>query len=110
MNKCFLIGRLTRDPELRTSGQGVSVCTFALAVDRVFKSADGSRQTDFFNIVVWRQQGDNCARYLQKGSQCAVEGSIQNRSYEKDGDIYLIVPVSHAAGDYALVKYSPETK
>lgn len=86
MNKCFLIGRLTRDPELRTSGQGVSVCTFSLAVDRPYKSADGARQTDFFNIVVWRQQAENCARYLQKGSQCAVEGNIQNRTYEKDGE------------------------
>ena len=86
MNKCFLIGRLTRDPELRTSGQGVSVCTFSLAVDRPYKSADGARQTDFFNIVVWRQQAENCARYLQKGSQCAGEGNIQNRTYEKDGE------------------------
>ena len=93
MNKCFLIGRLTRDPELRTSGQGVSVCTFSLAVDRPYKSADGARQTDFFNIVVWRQQAENCARYLQKGSQCAVEGNIQNRTYEKDGEKRYITEI-----------------
>ena len=82
MNKCFLIGRLTRDPELRTSGQGVSVCTFSLAVDRPYKSADGARQTDFFNIVCWRSLADNCGKYLTKGSKAGVHGSLQNRSYE----------------------------
>ena len=81
MNKCFLIGRLTRDPELRTSGQGVSVCTFSLAVDRPYKSADGARQTDFFNIVVWRQQAENCARYLHKGDMVTISGDLSLTEY-----------------------------
>jgi len=86
MNKVFLIGRLTRDPELATVSGGTEVCKFAIAVDRQFKSASGERQTDFFNIVVWRAAGVNCHKFLKKGSQCAVFGRIENRSYEdKDG-------------------------
>lgn len=93
MNRCVLIGRLTRDPELRSSTQGIPVCTFTLAVDRPVRNSDGNRQADFFNIVVWRQQADNCARFLQKGSQCAVNGTIQNRSYEKDGQTRYITEI-----------------
>ncbi len=85
MNKVFLIGRLTRDPELRSVGTGVSVCRFSLAVDRPFKSG-GDTTTDFFNIVVWRAQAENCAKYLTKGQQCAVVGRIENHSYDKDGE------------------------
>jgi single-strand DNA-binding protein len=87
MNKVILIGRLTRDPELTSVGDGVEVCKFSIAVDRQFKSQSGEKQTDFFNIVVWRQQGVNCQKYLKKGSQCAVFGRIENRSYDdKDGN------------------------
>ena len=86
MNKAFLIGRLARDPELRTTPSGVSVCTFRLAISRRFANQQGVREADFINIVVWRAQGENCARYLTKGSQCAVVGSIQTRSYDaQDG-------------------------
>ena len=87
MNKVFLIGRLTRDPELATVGQGTEVCKFSIAVDRQFKSASGERQTDFFNIVVWRAAAVNCHKYLKKGSQCAVFGRIETRTYDdKDGN------------------------
>lgn len=87
MNKVFLIGRLTRDPELSTVGSGISVCKLYLAVNRKYKNADGETETDFFNIVSWRGLADNAAKYLVKGQQCAVMGSIQNRSYEdKDGN------------------------
>ena len=86
MNRCVLIGNLTKDPELRSTPNGVSVCTFSIGVSRRFSNQNGERETDFFNIVVWRKQGENAAKYLRKGSQVAIEGQIQNRSYEaKDG-------------------------
>ena len=81
MNKVFLIGNLTRDPELSTTGSGVSFCKFTLAISRSY-SRDGKRETDFLPVVVWRAQAENCARYLKKGSKAAVCGSVQTRSYE----------------------------
>ena len=87
MNKVFLIGRLTRDPELSTVGSGVEVCKFSLAVNRTYKDASGEYPTDFLNIVVWRAAAVNCHKYLKKGNQCAVLGSIQTRTYDdKDGN------------------------
>lgn len=80
MNKSFLIGNLTKDPELKTTPNGVSVCTFTVAVQRNF-SKDGEKQADFIPVVTWRGLADNCGKYLAKGSQCAVSGSIQTRSY-----------------------------
>jgi len=85
MNKVMLIGNLTRDPELNTTNSGVSVCRFSLAVQRRFANADNGPQADFFNIVVWRGQAENCHKFLKKGSKCCVIGKIQNSSYEKDG-------------------------
>ncbi len=86
MNKVFLIGNLTRDPELATTNSGVSVCRFSLAVTRNYSNSDGERETDFLNIIVWRGQAENCHKYLKKGSKCAVSGSIQTRSYDaQDG-------------------------
>ena len=85
MNKVVLIGNLTRDPELTTTNSGVSVCRFSLAVPRRFSNADNGPQADFFNIVVWRAQAENCHKFLKKGSKCCIIGKIQNSSYEKDG-------------------------
>jgi len=85
MNKCFLIGNLTRDPELSTIPNGTSVCKFAIAVNRPYSKAGAEKETDFFNIVVWRATGENCAKYLKKGNKVAICGSIQIRSYEQDG-------------------------
>lgn len=86
MNKVFLIGNLTKDPELSQTNSGISVCRFSLAVTRRFQNADGEREADFLNIVVWRGQADNCHKFLKKGSKCAVSGSIQSRSYDaQDG-------------------------
>lgn len=86
MNKVFLIGNLTRDPELASTNSGVSVCRFSLAVSRNFSNAEGERETDFLNIIVWRNQADNCHKYLKKGSKCAVSGQIQTRTYDaQDG-------------------------
>ena len=86
MNKVILVGNLTRDPELTETPSGVAVCRFAIAVSRDYANADGTRETDFFNITVWRGRAENCGKYLKKGSKVAVVGSLQNRSYEdKDG-------------------------
>lgn len=85
MNKVYLIGNLTRDPETRTTQSGVTVCNFSIAVNRRMRS-DGQQDADFFNIVAWRQLGELCAKYLAKGKKCAVCGSIQTRTYEaQDG-------------------------
>lgn len=86
MNRATMIGRLTRDPELRQTQSGVSVCTFTLAVQRRYANQQGERETDFFNVVCWRALAENCGKYLKKGSKAGVHGSLQNRSYEaKDG-------------------------
>lgn len=85
MNKCILIGNVVRDPELTTTGSGISVCKFTIAVNRTYKNANGEQETDFLNIVTWRGLADNCLRYLKKGSKVAVCGQIQTRTYEADG-------------------------
>lgn len=85
LNKVILIGRFTRDPELRSTPQGVSTCSFSLAVDRNYQSAGGERQTDFINCVAWRQTAEFISKYFQKGNLICVEGSIQTRSW-KDND------------------------
>ena len=86
MNKIFLIGNLTRDPELNVVSTGVSVCRFSIAVSRKYANSEGNRETDFISIVTWRGLADNCAKYLKKGNKVAVSGSLQTRSYEnKEG-------------------------
>ena len=87
MNKCIFIGNLTRDPEFQTTGSGVSLCRFSIAVNRTYANASGERETDFINIVTWRGLAENCNKYLSKGSKVCVVGSLQNRTYEdKDGN------------------------
>ena len=82
MNKVILIGNLTKDPELRQTPTGVSVCSFGLAVPREYANNDGERAADFFNITVWREKGENCHKFLKKGRKVAVVGSLQTRNYE----------------------------
>ena len=82
MNKVFLIGNLTRDPELTETPSGVPVCRFTIAVNRNYASQDGERQTDFFNITAWRAMGETIARYTKKGNKVSIVGSIQIRNYE----------------------------
>lgn len=83
MNKCILIGNLTKDPDLKTlPSSGTSVCNFTVAVTRRFANQQGEREVDFIPVVVWRGQAETCAKYLRKGSQVAVWGSIQTRTYE----------------------------
>ena len=87
LNKAMIYGNLTRDPELKALPSGMQVCSFSLATNRVYNDRDGNRQeaTDFHNVVVFGKQGENCAKYLNKGNSAFVEGRIQTRSWEKDG-------------------------
>ena len=82
LNRVILIGRLTRDPEMRFTPNGVPVTTFTLAVDRTFTNKQGERETDFIDIVAWRQLGELCANYLHKGRLAAVEGRLEIQSFE----------------------------
>ena len=82
LNRVILIGRLTQDPQMRYTPNGVAVCTFTLAVNRSYTNQSGERQADFLDIVTWRQLAENCANYLAKGRLVAVEGRIQTRTYE----------------------------
>ena len=96
MNRCFLIGNLTKDPDLRTlPSSGIAVCNFTVAVTRRFQSQQREqKEADFIPVVVWRVQAENCAKYLRKGSQVAVAGSIQTRSYEaNDGSKRYVTEV-----------------
>jgi len=85
MNKVVLIGRLTKDPELRYTQSGIAVVRFTLAVQRNFKNQAGEYEADFIPIQVWRSTAENCAKYLAKGRLVAVVGRIQTGHYDKDG-------------------------
>ena len=91
MNKVILIGRLTKDPELRKTPTDVSVCQFTIAVNRAFQQQNGERQADFINCIAWRNQAENLAKYIKKGGQIAVEGSIQTRSYDDQNGVRRFV-------------------
>ena len=86
INSTVLVGRLTRDPELRYTTSNIAVATFSLAVNRNFKDANGERETDFINCVVWRQQAENLANWAKKGALIGITGRIQTRSYENKQD------------------------
>ena len=86
LNQVVIVGRLTKDPELRYTGSNIAVATFSLAVNRNFQNQNGEREADFINIVVWRKQAENVKNYLIQGSQVAIDGRIQTRSYDdQDG-------------------------
>jgi single-strand DNA-binding protein len=94
LNRVVLIGRLTKEPTLKYTPNGVAVANFTLAVDRFRTNTDGEREADFIPIVVWQKQAENCATYLGKGSLCAVDGRMQVRSYDaKDGTKRYITEV-----------------
>lgn len=82
INNVVLVGRLTRDPELKYTGNNIAVASFSLAVNRNFKDANGERETDFINCVIWRQQAENLANWAKKGALIGITGRIQTRSYE----------------------------
>ena len=85
MNSVQLIGRLTKDPEIRTTQNGIKCATFTIAVDRPRTNKDGNRETDFLPCVCWRGTAEFAEKWLTKGMKIAAQGSIQTRSYEKDG-------------------------
>ena len=87
INKAMIYGNLTRDPELKSLPSGMQVCSFSLATNRVYNDRDGNRQeaTDYHNIVVFGKQAENSAKYLNKGNSAYVEGRLQTRSWDKDG-------------------------
>src|SRR5690606_38411480 len=93
LNKVVLIGRLTKDPDLRYTQSGIAVARFTLAVDRGFKNQDGEKQADFIPITVWRGVAESCVKYLSKGRLVAVVGRIQTGSYDKDGQRHYTTEV-----------------
>ena len=99
MNKAFLIGRLTRDPELRYSSSNAPIVNFSIAIDRQYTNANGQRETDFINIVAFQKQAENIKKYVTKGSLVAVDGRIQTRNYDdKDGKrVYVTEVVAEEA-------------
>lgn len=87
LNKSFLMGRLTRDPELRRTQSGTPVCSFSIACERDFKNPDGEKDTDFFDCVAWRQTAEFVSQYFTKGRMVVVEGRLQNRDWtDKEGN------------------------
>lgn len=94
MNKAFLIGRLTRDPELRYSSSNAAIVNFSIAIDRQYTNSQGQRDTDFINIVAFQKQAENIKKYVTKGSLVAVDGRIQTRNYDdKDGKKVYVTEV-----------------
>lgn len=94
MNKVILIGRLTKDPELKYTPDGKAVANFTLAVDRPFKNRAGEREADFISVVVWGKPAENTAQYMGKGSQVAIDGRMQVRTYDdKEGQKRWITEV-----------------
>ncbi|ACY10752.1 single-stranded DNA-binding protein [Staphylococcus aureus] len=94
LNRVVLVGRLTKDPELRSTPNGVNVGTFTLAVNRTFTNAQGEREADFINVVVFKKQAENVKNYLSKGSLAGVDGRLQTRNYEnKDGQRVFVTEV-----------------
>ena len=84
LNRVILVGRLTKDPELRYTPNGVAVANFTLAVNRPFSNGEGDREADFINCVVWRKPAENVANFLAKGSLAGVDGRVQTRSYDNN--------------------------
>lgn len=94
INRVILVGRLTKDPEYRTTPNGIDIANFTLAVNRNFKSKNGEQQADFINVVVFRNQAQNVNNYLSKGSLAGVDGRVQSRSYEnKEGQRVFVTEV-----------------
>jgi single-strand DNA-binding protein len=90
INRVILVGRLTKDPELKYTPNGVAVCNFTLAVNRTFTNQQGEREADFINCVVWRRPAEKAANFLRKGSLAGVDGRLQTRSYEgQNGKVYV---------------------
>ncbi len=94
MNRTVIVGRLTRDPDLRYTPNGVAVANFTVAINRPFKNQDGEQEADFINCVAWRKQAENLSNYMKKGSQIGVDGRLQSRSYDgQDGKKVFVTEI-----------------
>lgn len=94
LNVVVLTGRLTKDPDLRTTGSGISVATFPLAVNRAYTNSEGRRDADYINCVIWRKSAENFCNFTSKGSLVGIQGKLQSRSYEnKDGQKVYVTEV-----------------
>lgn len=94
LNRVVLVGRLTKDPDLRFTPNGVAVANFTIAVNRPFSNQQGKKEADFINCVIWRKQAENLANYMKKGSMIGVDGRIQTRSFDgQDGKKVFITEV-----------------
>lgn len=110
MNKCIMTGNLTKDPETRSTGSGISVCTFTIAVQRRFAQG-GEKVTDFFSVVAWRTLADICGKYLAKGSKVAVVGELQTRSYDaKDGSKRYVTEIVADEVEFLTPKSKPANR
>ena len=122
MNNVSLVGRLTKDPELRTISTGNTTCSFTVAVTRQFTNASGERETDFINCVIWGKQAENLAKYCTKGSLIGVTGRIQTRNYDgQDGkkvyvtevaanNVTFLTPKNSTVNDSTFVEEQPNTR
>lgn len=109
MNKVLMIGNLTADPEVRKTQNGDSVCTFHIAVQRRVANKQGVREADFFPVVAWRQLADLCGKYLEKGRKIAVEGCMQNRTYQtQDGNKRTVTEI--IADEIEFLRTGSESK
>ena len=110
MNKVELIGRLTKDAELKATSNEVAFCNFTLAVDRRFKDASGQRQTDFINCTAWRQTASFIAGHFKKGDRVAICGSIQTRTYDDNGTKRMAVEVIADEAEFVDSNNSPKAE
>jgi single-strand DNA-binding protein len=93
INRVILVGRITKDPELKTTQSSIPVVTFTLAVNRQYSDTSGEKQTDFIQCVVWRKQAENMAKYVHKGDLIGVDGRIQTRQYEGDNGMKYVTEI-----------------
>lgn len=111
MNKVVLIGRMVKDPEVKKTQSDLSVCSFRIAVDRKFKDQSGNRQTDFLDVVAWRQLADIIGKYFRKGSRIGITGSLQSRSFEdQSGNKRTVIEVLAEDVDFLDPKQKQEEK
>lgn len=111
MQRFICVGNLSKDPETGETPSGVSVCRFSIAINRDFTKEDGTRDVDFFNVIAWRSIGENCGKYLKKGSKVAIVGKLQNRSYEaKDGTKRNVTEIIAEQVEFLTPKQSEEPK
>jgi single-strand DNA-binding protein len=111
MNKAFLVGRLTKDPELKYLSNNTPVVNFTVAINRTFANQSGEREADFINVVVWRKQAENVKNYISQGSLVAVEGRIQTRSYDaQDGGKRYITEVVADNVQFLETKQQAQTR